>query len=116
MLSKCANDSPCLRKGTNKRKRRGCFVRVMLKMHQRNACRSCLGVYSGLTQPNCVQRCLSALPRESNCASSLNVEKKCSKISKAKSSGEAKHSTVRCKCSATIASKVVGVRQCWFER
>ena len=44
------------------------------------------------------------------------AEKKCGKILKDQSSGEAKHSAVRWRKIEKRESKVGGVRQCCFER
>ena len=95
-----------MRRGTNRRKRRGWVVEVVLKIHHWKACRSCVGVYSGLTQPKWWQRCVRALPNEPNRVSSGKAEKKCEKILKDQSSGEAKHSTLRCRKIANSERKV----------
>ena len=88
----------CLwRMGTKRIKRRGASVLETLYKHQRKACNSCSGVYSGFTQPNSLHTCSSALPSEPKGLSVPKREKKCWKMECDQSNGEAKHSISRAK-------------------
>ena len=73
--------------------------------------------YSGLTQPNSLQTCSSALPSDPKGLSALKSEKKCRKMLCDQSSGEANHSISKAtKCIVISFKKCCGVRQCCLHR
>ena len=59
---------------------------------------------------------MSALPSELNSMSFGKAEKNWEKILKDQSRGEVKHSTLRWRKIAKSDRRVVGVRQCCFDR